>query len=335
MLLSLCTTNPYRSPLARRGVFFLLVALVLLAPMVVRGQDGSVETLIERASTTDANVDLMETVARRAKTAGLSTAETADLLEPAVRLAETNLPSSPFLNKTLEGLAKKVPPSRMKPVLQQLQSHTQQSGRVVSGWLEQEQTQKLFGSDGAGTASDREELIVNVTEAQQQKVSLKAVTQFLETLPAAVDRSSVSLSQVSVAVSVLPDLPSNTNNPKVTRELLTAALNAGYDGESLRQLPAALERAQRETQRPPAFVARGVAQAIARGTPAASVLRNLFQGSLPGGGTPSRVENGPPGTIPGQGKPPGKGGTPPGIDPPDNPGQGDGPPGDNPGGGNR
>ena len=312
----------------------LVVALLLavLGPVGAVGQPGPVQSLIEKGRSVGADADLLQTVAQHAETAGLGPQQTADLLRPAVTLAERNLPTDPLLNKTLEGLAKRVPPSRMSPVLQQLQTHTKQAGGLVSEWLGRNDVQQLVGASGED-ATARTQLITNVTEAQQQDVSLSAVKQFLDGLPEAVSERSVALNQVATAVSVMPDIPGGKRTPAVTTQLLTTALSAGYSNKSLRQLPAALERAQRSTERPVTDVARGAARAIAEGTPAANVLRSLFQGGMPGKGPPSGMGNGPPSTPPGQGKPPGEGGKPPGTGPPDNPGQGNGGPPDDPGGG--
>jgi len=326
-------TRPPRPAGDGTAVGPVLVAVLLFAlllPTPAMGQPASVQSLIERGQKAGADADLMQTVASRAEAAGIGAQQAADLLRPAVTLAERDLPTRPLLNKTLEGLAKRVPPARMSPVLQRLQSHTEQAGGLVSGWMKRNEVQRLVGASGEDAAA-RTQLITNVTETQQQDVPLSAVQQFLDGLPEKMSGQSVSVNQVATAVSIMPDVPGGKQNPAVTSQLLTAALNAGYDGESLRQLPAALERAQRGTQRPATAIAKGVTQAIAKGTPAASVLRSLFQGGMPGGGAPSEVGNGPPGAPPGQGKPPGQGGKPPGTGPPDDPGQGGGPP-DEPGG---
>lgn len=309
-----------------------LALLVLLVPMSATAQDDSVQSLIEQGRQAGADAELMQNVASRAEKAGLGPEGAATLLRPAVTVAERGLPAGPLLNKTLEGLAKRVPPGRMRPVLQTLQTNTERAGTAVTAWLNRDDVKQLVGESGGGGA--RADLIVNATEAQQQGLSLETVEQFLDALPGAMERRSVSVAEVATAVSVMPDLPGSADNPTVTRQLLTAALNAGYDGESLRQLPAALESAQRQAQQPAPVIARGTAQAIARGTPAASVLRSLFQGSMPGGGPPGDVGNGPPSTLPGQGKAPGEGQKPPdpgGGPPDDNPGGGS--PGENPGGG--
>jgi hypothetical protein len=284
-----------------------------------------VASLLEQGEATGADAALMRTVADRAQNAGLDDATTADLLRPAVTLAEQDLPTTPLLNKTLEGLAKQVPANRMTPVLQQLQSHTQEAGTFVSTWLEQPGAQALAGESGP-TAADRNRLIANIADARQQNVPRAAVEDFLTQLPEAVDRRPVSFSEVATAVSTMPDLPGGADNPEAAQQLLSTALNAGYDAESLRQLPTALEQAQRGSDRPPSAIAKGATQAIAQGTPAASVLRTLSQGGVPGGG-PSGAGEGAASPPPGQGKPPGKNGRPPGAGPPDNPGS---PPSDEP-----
>lgn len=319
------STSVEASPFALTVVVGLMV-VALLFPKSAMGQD-SVPSLIDRAQAAGADADLLRSVASRAEKAGLGPEQTAELLRPAVTLAERDLPTHPLLNKTLEGLAKRVPPGRMTPVLQQLQANTERAGTLVSTWLKRKDTNQLVGQSASSSA--RTQLITSVTEAQQQNVPVKTVEQFLDGLPGGVQRHSMPLSDVAAAVSVMPDLPGSASNPTVTNQLLTAALDAGYDRKSLQQLPVALERAQRETQRPPTAIAKGTARAISKGTPAARVLQNLFQGAMPGAGPPSGVGNGPPETPPGQGKPPGKGNVPPGVDPGErgpgnNPGQGEG-----------
>ncbi len=318
----------YRTPPFWRGIATGLLFFALVLPGSVQGQ-APVQPLIEQGRTAGADADLMQTVASRAQEAGMSAEATTDLLEPALRLAEQDLPATPLLNKTLEGLAKQVPAQRMTPVLQRFQDHTQQAGVLVSKWGERAAVQRMLGeSNGAPAKAERNQLIMNIAEAQQQDLPLEHVERFLDGLPEAAQRRSIALSEVTTAVSVMPDLPAVQDRPDLGQQVLTAALNAKYDAQSLRQLPAALEQAQQASQRPPPAIARETVQAISRGTPASNVLRNLFQGTLPGDDPPSGVGEGSPGPPPGQGKPPGENGRPPGTPTPDNPGNG--PPDDTP-----
>jgi len=302
-----------------------LVFLVLALPTDTWAQP--VQSLLKKGETAGADVELMRTVASRAQHAGFDDAATADLLRPAVALAERDLPATPLLNKTLEGLAKQVPAGRMTPVLQQLQSHTQEAGTLVSTWLDRPDAQALTGETGSAP-TERNRLIADIAEARQQDLPGTTIENFLARLPEAVERRPVPLSEVATAVSAMPDLPGVRENPDVAEQLLSTALNAGYDAESLRQLPTALEQARRGSDRPSSALAKGATRAIARGTPAADVLRTLFQGGVPGVGPPAGAGEGAPSTPPGQGKPPGKGGRPPGAGPPNTPG--DDPPGNPP-----
>ncbi|MFP4227502.1 MAG: hypothetical protein ACLFTE_01590 [Salinivenus sp.] len=295
--------------LSRIGVGLLLAALL---PYGAVAQEASVQSILDRGQEAGADVDLMRTVASRAEAANLSPAATAEILEPAVSLAEQDLPTRPVLNKALEGLSKNVPPDRMRSVLQQLHTSTEQAGQLVTGWLEKEDTRTMLGADEEPVSErGRSDLVASVADAQQQEVSAETIESFLNELPATTDRRPVPLPNVSVAVGVLPDLAGNGEVGPAAQDLLVAALNAGYDAESMRQLPTAIEQAERETQQPAAAIAKGTAQAISWGTPAANVLRNLFRGAPPAGppthtGEGGQGQNGPPDD-------------PPDNDPPDNP----------------
>ena len=290
----------------------LLCALVL--PGSVWGQ-SVVQSLIAEAEAAGADANRMRTVASRAEGAGLSSQQTASLLKPVVSLAKRDLPTTPLLNKTLEGLAKQVPAGRMTPVLQQIQTHTEKAGTLISTWTQKQETKTLLGTTNQSLPrADRDRLIVNIAEAQQQDVPLDQIATFLNELPRAVKNRSVSASDVAVAVSVMPDLPTATSSPGTSRDLLAAALNAGYDPESLRQIPGALERAHRTNARPAASIAKNATEAIAKGTPASTMLRTLFQGTIPNAAPAS--QNAPSSAPPGQSNPPGKDGRPAGTAPP-------------------
>ena len=307
-----------------------LKVLLLLAvfavgggPGAAVGQDADVQALLDRGREAGADIEQMRTVVERARRAGLDAETTASLLRPAVTLAEQDLPTGPLLSKTLEGMAKQVPPARVQPVLQQYRTHTEQAGQLVTQWAQRSEVRQLLGdaedaSGADGQAKAHTRLITTIAEAQQQDLPIKNIEGFLDDLPANVERRPVAPAEVAAAVSVLPDLPGNGASPEPAQQLLTSALDAGYSPESLRQLPSALQRAHQKSKRPVDVLANGAAQAIARGTPAAQVLQSLFQGGLPGGGPPAGT--GPPGNTPGTGKPPDTG-------PPDDAGPSDGPPG--------
>lgn len=332
MLFSPSSIRPPWGLKAGAGLVLATMLAVLLAGRAA-GQDSPVPSLIEQGRRAGADATLMRTVADRAQAAGLSSRATADLLHPAVRLAEQDLPSTPLLNKVLEGLAKRVPPARMTPVLQSLQGHTEWAGTLVTDWLAQESVRSMVtGAQDPPPRPEVDALVVGAAEARQQGMSPSAIEDFLASIPDATQRRPIPLSEIATATSVLSDLPGRVVSSRTGHQLLTSALNAGYDSESLRQLPAAMKQAQRQNQRPFTAIAQRASQAIAQGTPAARVLQSLFQGGMPGtvGGGPPGAGNGPPGALPGQGPP----SDPPGKGPPDDP-PGNGPPDDPPGGGGR
>lgn len=338
--MTLFSRIPYDA-LASHGRCAALLAALVLASALVSGtafaQSGaSLETLATRAVEAGADGDVVRSVVDRAQAARLPPDATADLLRPAIRLAEQDLPSTPVLHKALEGIAKRVPPPRMASVLQQLQSHTQQAGTVVVPWLQRADVQALMGTDDAVPRDVRHRLIVNVAQSQQQGVPLETVTTLLDALPGSTSGRPIAPERIAVALGVLPDLPGARTGAESTRQLVTAALDANYTADDLRQLPAALQSAQRASQRPADALTRGAARAIAAGTPASDVIGGLFRGSVPGGGPPSGVGPGssgsPSGSGAGHGNPPGGGNGPPGRGGPPNDGRGGGPPGD--GGGN-
>lgn len=325
-------------PRASRAWLSTALALLLFATAVPRGaigQDADVQALLNRGRAAGADAEQLRMVTQRARQAGLSPEATASLLRPTVALAEQGLPTSPLLSKTLEGLAKRVPPPRMQQVLQQHRTYTEQAGQLVTQWTQRSEVHQLLGESrgrpGDGSTKPPESLVIAVAEAQQQGLSAKDIEAFLGGLPANVERRPLSLGQVATAVNVLPDLPGEGLSSKTARRLLTSALDAGYSPESLRQLPSALQSAHRKSNRPVDVLANGAAQAIAQGSPAAKVLQSLFQGGVPGGGPPAGVGNAPQGSGPGSGKPPDTG-PPDNAGPPDDPPGGGGPPGD-PGGG--
>ena len=284
---------------------------------------GPVADVIEQGEAAGADGALLREAARRAQAQNLSPEATAELLRPAVRLARANLPSTSVLNKTLEGLAKRVPPPRVRPVVDRLAGHVEAAGPVVDGWLDRPDVRGLLG-DAAAQRDVRNNLIASSAQAQQHGMPMNEVKALLDALPASTTRRPLNPGHVAAAVRVLPDVPGASSSPSAARELLVAAVDAGYSTEEVGQLPAALRRAQAESRRPPATLSRNAAQAIAQGIPAQDVLQSLYRGEVPG--RAPNVERGPgsDGPPPGQGTPPGQG------KPPD-PGRG-GPPDDPPGG---
>lgn len=307
----------------RRVVPWALAVLLLVMPLGAAAQPtSSVRRLIERGTEAGIDAPLMEQIAQRVDQAGFGPGQSVQLLRPAVDLAEQDLPAQTVLRKALEGLAKRVPPSRIRPVLQRLHTHTQQAGALVEVWTEQPSVREMMGEAGTSALDGeaRDQLVASAAQARAQNVPPDVVERLLETLPAETGRRPISPGDVVAAVQVLPELLDNGASPQATIQLLTSAVDAGYGPANLRQLPTAIRVAQQRNPRPVDVLARNAARAVARGLPAADVLGRLFEGGLPGG-PPGDVGGAPANVPPGQGKPPY---TPGRDDPP--PGQGRGNP---------
>lgn len=156
------------------------------------------------------------------------------------------------------------------------------------------------------------------------------VENLLTDLPAETSRRPIRVQNLAAALRILPDLPAGLSGGGGSRQLLTAVLEAGYEPEDIRQFPAAIRSAVEETDRSPELLARGAANEVAQGRPAAEVLNGLFNGQVPGG-PPAHIGNTPPENAPpGQGQTPGeeRGERPPEVNgPPDDRGsRGNGPP---------
>jgi len=295
------------------------VALLSGTSHMSLGQDGGVDVLLERATTAGANADQMQTVARRARQAGLSREAAASLLRPAVGLAEEDLPAEPVLTKALEGLAKQLPPDRIEPVLLQQSNRTEQAGQVVSRWRQQPEVKRLLGSpedppgneqkpnvENRADAQEKsgtrrmgpEGLITAAADALQQDVRARDLEAFLNGLPEKAG-PSVSAGQLTAAIGVLPDLLAAGTSLETAGELLTSAIGAGYGPESLSKMPEALQTARRASDRPVDVLAKGTARAAVQCTPAATVLERLFQGGVSGAGPPPGLNVS--GTTPGLG----------------------------------
>lgn len=268
-----------------------VLGLVLLTMAVVggaTGQSAPPEDLIKEGERVGAQVELMREVVSRSEQLGLSPEATADLLRPAVQLARQDDPTGPVLTTALEGLAKQVPPARIKATLKRTRRQTERASAIVSAWLEQKEERAHAPTTSLDRPTDREpsqtirsRLIVNATRAQQQGVSVNEIEQLLQALSERAD-VQISLSDVAVAVEVLPAVPGRRAAPQAAREVVVAALDAGYEGETLRRLPAVLNRVDRKGM-PSAVLARRTAEAIDRGGPPSRVLQRLSLENMPGG----------------------------------------------------
>lgn len=299
--------------------YWMCVLSVLLCMVGVHpasAQDGlpePVQAMVERGASANVDRATLQSIANRAISNGATAQEAVQLLKPAVDLAETGLPADPVLNKTLEGLAKRVPSPRVESVVLDLAGHVRETAPVVDAWLQQPDVQRAVQNSDAG----RNDLIVSGAHVRQRGIPVSEVEALLSEIPELAGRTpsgAFSTRNIASAVRVMAEVPGAAESPALARKIVLSALQAGYSESEIGQLPVAIRHAQSQSQQPLPALTRNVTQAISQGTPAASVLQQLHQGNVP-------VPGGAAGAVPpGQGKPP-DAGRPPDAGPPPDPGK--------------
>lgn len=297
--------NNIRQSLHPASLFFLVLALSVLPAHAQHG--GGPDELIHRGQAAGVDAEVLSAIEQRAIANGLDPSQRSQLLAKGVELAEQGLPAAAVMQKTLEGLAKQVPVPMMMSVLDRMQEQTVQAGRIVDGWLQRPDAQRLVAE--ARSPRGKSVLIENTAEALVHDVPRPTIEAVLDRLPAQAKRSGYSAADVGTALGVLADLPTAKQDADATADLLASALNAGYSQADVRRLPQALRAAEQRGLSAGRAV-REVSGAIRRGTPAEEVLSSLFDGEIPG----MRAGQGGRGA---QGGPPSSSGPPPGVGPDD------------------
>lgn len=256
---------------------FALIGLMWTAPLY--GQTVLDDLLVRsQAGTMDTN--LVEALQERAVQAQLSPQQTAALLMPAVLLDEQTLPSRMVLQKALEGLAKQVPYTTLKPVLDDLQRHTEAAALLADTWLRTPETHRLLHVVPPLADAQRSALIETLTLVHMQSRSDAALATLLDRLAHEVNRPSVTYTDVTAALGIWPDLLKHAGLSQTSTDVLIVALNAGFTDQELRQLPSALRTAQQRSQRSSVDVLSILMEQLGEGTSATTVLRHLRQGAF-------------------------------------------------------
>lgn len=296
-----------------------LLAVLLVAVYVPGVQAQDFSGLIERGEAAGIDRDRLERLVERAQNQNYDDGQIRNLIEPAIKLAENNLPYNFVIQKSMEGLAKRVPAENVHRVLAEFERGVSRAAEIIDPWLEQEEVRESVEQEMAGRELDeamsqmRNNLIQSSAQALQQNVNEASLNSFLNDVTRISGQRGVSVSSVASSVRVMADMPTSADNPDLSNEILLNAIKSGFSANQVQQLPAAMNAAQFFSQLPAEAIGRGINEQIDRGAPGRQVLENLFKGDIQGG---------PPGMIP------------PGLD--GVPGRGDderrGPPSDPPGG---
>jgi hypothetical protein len=270
-----------------------LLALMFLIPVVGLGQAQPLNELIEKARAAGIEEARIVELQNRAANRGITEEQLSVLLEPAVELAEQNLPSELIFQKAMEGIAKGVPAQQMIPVLQNIRQGTESVAPVVNSWIEREDVGRMIEQSGErfNRESMKEEMLSVSAKAVSQQVGIELVQDLLNMLTEQGGIPTTRPSSVLAAISIMPDIPSIHERPDAAKGVLVRAVQGGFTANDMQRLPGAMNMAQRRSQLPAAAVLEGVTQQLQGGNPAAEILQNLFNGNV-GGGPPGNIPRG-------------------------------------------
>lgn len=286
------TTNI--SPL-RALIKLTLFSFLLIFPASISAQQTSLSILTQKASELGIDESYITRLQERAKASGISEDQLAEILEPAVTLAEGNLPFDMILEKTSEGLAKKVPSHVLLNVLQGLQEATQQSVNIVDPWMQKPGVQNMLERTESEESVQqfRNNLLKSTGRALNRGLSEQSVTDFMNELNNDELLSKVNANEIVTSLTILPDLPTSSDNPELSGKLIIQSLKGGFKSADLQKLPSAMQMAQSRGQLPAGNIVNGIFQQLEIGAPATNILQGLFDGKIggPPAGVPGRPGN--------------------------------------------
>lgn len=266
--------------------------LLLLAGCFESAMAQMTDELADRAEKAGIEQSAIETLRDKVKARGLTDEQVANMIGPAVTLAEDGFPANHVVQKALEGLSKGVPDSRITPFINRMAVATRQAAGIVDPWLDKPDLKQMMGQ-GKGLQVDknaRNRLVEASSRAMMQNIRSEHIEQFLTEIGNEEVLSKSSAENIIAAVDILPDLPME-ESPQLTRRFVVKALKGGFGSGELQKLPGALNMAQKRSQIPASNIIKGLSNRMENGMPASDVLQNLFDGNI-GGGPPGNMPKG-------------------------------------------
>lgn len=259
----------------------------------VHAQDTDISVLTERAEAAGIEQATLSELQNRGQSRGISSEQLGQILESALGLSEQNLPGQLAIDKALEGLSKGVPGERIVPAVDRVGQGMRQAAEVVDPWMGRNEVQGLMKKSEQSMSENRfrNEMIRAASKSFVQNIPSDNVQSIFNAIGSEEIISRSSPGDLITAVSILPDLPTTANQPKVSSSFIVRALKGGFDADKLQQLPSAMKMGQQRSQLPASSIIEGVAQQMDNGTPAKQVLQNLFNGNV-GGGPPGNIPKG-------------------------------------------
>ncbi|PAU92738.1 hypothetical protein CK503_15350 [Aliifodinibius salipaludis] len=256
------------------------------------GQTEALDKLVERADNAGIERSVIEDLKARKEARGLSNQQLENMIEPAVQLAEDNLPANHVLQKALEGLSKGVPDARIVPYINRMSSATRQAAEVVDPWMEKPEVRQIMDRQNELSPGEsmRNRLVESSSRAITQNVSPENISQLLADVGEKSVLSKTTGADIVSAMDIVSDLPMQ-DHPELTRSFITRALKGGFRAGEFQKLPMALNMAQKRSQIPASNIIQGVGNQLQKGVPAQDILQNLFDGNI-GGGPPGDIPKG-------------------------------------------
>lgn len=277
-------------------VVLITACIIHLADTSLWAQDNALEQVLDQARQAGIEEAEIQQLRDRAGQRGISGEEILRILDPAIQLAEQNLPHDIIVQKALEGFAKGVPSGRIIPVLDNMKGQILQSSGIVDPWIQRERVRNFIGGGDSERQNFRNEMIkagMKTMSHAEGQAMLQSVLQNVEE-QGVLDKTSPPA--LLSAVNIIPDLPDAARRPDQVSGLITEALNRGFRANELQALPVAMQAAQRRSQLPAASVLEGITNQMKNGIPAEQILQNLFNGNIsagPPGNIPRGLENRP------------------------------------------
>lgn len=254
-------------------------------------QTTSLDQITQRAQNAGIEQSVLDELKSRKEKRGLSNQQLINIIEPAVQLAEENMPANHILQKGLEGLSKGVPDSRIVPYINRMADDTRQAAKIVDPWLQKDKVQQKMGPPSDASATNiRNRMVESSSRAITQNITSNAINDLLTAIENDDVMGRTSADNIVSAMDVLPDLPM-TDQPELTKSFVIKALKGGFEAGEFQKLPTALSMAQKRSQIPAASIIQGISNQLQNGVPANDILKNLFDGNI-GGGPPGDIPKG-------------------------------------------
>lgn len=281
-----------RSNLTKIIPVFLTASLIFLgAAGQTFAQQTSLAEMIQRARNAGIEQSVLDELQTRAERRGMSDQQLVAMIEPAVSLAEENLPAEHITQKALEGLSKGVDESRVISFVGRMQGSTQQAAQIVDPWIENSNVQQMIDRSNGTSAMDvRNNMIKASSRAITQNIPVESINQILGDINDQSVLTQTTPSTIVAAIGILPDLP-GAEQAQIARSFVVRALKGGFNSDELQKLPTALNAAQQRSRLPAASILEGISSQMQGGIPARQILQNLFNGNI-GGGPPGNIPKG-------------------------------------------